>query len=264
MKTQIKILTLFPEMFSPLQSSIIGKAREKGIIDISVLNLRDFSKDKHKRCDDYAFGGGAGMLMMAQPICDAIDFLDPNREARRIYLSPKGKTLTQEKVRQLAQTPNMIFLCGHYEGVDQRAIDLEIDEEISIGDYVLTGGELPAMVLVDSLCRYVDGVLGSDQSTMEETFCENLLEYPQYTRPAEFRGVKVPEVLLNGNHKDIQLWRRRQQVEATIAIRPDLAKNNEAIKEYNLYLQEEEKKAQKRLLRKTRKAEKVNVDSKDN
>lgn len=254
MKTKIEILTLFPEMFVPLQCSIIGRAREKGIVDISIVNIRDFSKDKHKKCDDYAFGGGAGMLMMAQPICDAIETLDPDRKAHRIYLSPKGAKLTQEKVKILSQLNNIILLCGHYEGVDQRAIDLEIDEEISIGDYVLTGGELPAMVLVDALCRYIDGVLGSNQSMQEETFCDDLLEYPQYTRPADFRGLKVPEVLLNGNHKEIQLWRKQQQVNITYLLRPDLAKDNKAILQYNLYLEEQEKKEQKRLKRRMNKS----------
>ena len=253
MKTKIEILTLFPEMFSPLQYSIIGRARENVIVDISVVNIRDFSKDKHKKCDDYAFGGGAGMLMMAQPICDAIDTLDPNRQAHRIYLSPKGTKLSQKTVKRLSKLENIILLCGHYEGVDQRALDLEIDEEISIGDYVLTGGELPAMVLVDSLCRYIDGVLGSNQSVQEETFCDNLLEYPQYTRPADFRGLKVPQVLLNGNHKEIKLWRKQQQVDITCALRPDLAQDNQAIIQHNLFLEEQLKKEQKRQQRRLKK-----------
>ena len=253
MKTKIEILTLFPEMFSPLQYSIIGRARENGIVDISVVNIRDFSKDKHKKCDDYAFGGGAGMLMMAQPICDAIDTLDPNRQAHRIYLSPKGTKLSQKTVKRLSKLENIILLCGHYEGGDQRVLDLEIDEEISIGDYVLTGGELPAMVLVDSLCRYIDGVLGSNQSVQEETFCDNLLEYPQYTRPADFRGLKVPQVLLNGNHKEIKLWRKQQQVDITCALRPDLAQDNQAIIQHNLFLEEQLKKEQKRQQRRLKK-----------
>jgi len=261
MKKKISILTLFPEMFSPIEHSIIGKAVTKKILDISVTNIRDYSKDKHKKCDDYAFGGGAGMLMMAQPICDCIDSLDPQREAHRIYLSPKGKKLNQQEVERLVQYPYLILLCGHYEGVDQRVIDLEIDEEISIGDYVLTGGELPAMVLLDSISRYVDGVLGSSESTQEETFSDNLLEYPQYTRPAEFRGLKVPEILLNGNHKEIQLWRKQQQVIITKERRPDLAKDNEAILTYEAFMNDLHKKEQRRLARKIKREQALKEDN---
>lgn len=253
MKKKISILTLFPEMFSALQHSIIGKAIEKNILDISVINIRDYSANKHKKCDDYAFGGGAGMLMMPQPICDCIDTVDPDRSFHRIYLSPKGKKLDQKTVERLAELPNILLLCGHYEGIDQRVIDIEIDEEISIGDYVLTGGELPAMVLVDSISRYVDGVLGSHESTDEETFSKDLLEYPQYTRPAEFRGLKVPEVLLNGNHKEIQLWRTQQQIEITKKLRPDLAKNNSAIKEHEILMEKLKRKQEKLLLRQRKK-----------
>jgi len=252
MKKKISILTLFPEMFTALQCSILGKAIKKEILDISIVNIRDYSKDKHKKCDDYAFGGGAGMLMMAQPICDCIDSIDPNRQARRIYLSPKGTRLSQKEVERLATYDNLLLLCGHYEGVDQRAIDLEIDEEISIGDYVLTGGELPAMVLVDTISRYFDGVLGSQESTKEESFTQDLLEYPQYTRPAEFRGLKVPEVLLNGNHKEINLWRRQQQVELTKSLRPDLVVDNPLVKEHEELLKELKRKEERRLRRKLR------------
>ncbi|MCI7094619.1 MAG: tRNA (guanosine(37)-N1)-methyltransferase TrmD [Clostridiales bacterium] len=254
---KISILTLFPEMFAPLEQSIIGRAREKKLVEINVVNIRDYSLDKHKKCDDYAFGGGAGMLMTAQPVCDAIEAVDPTRKALRIYTSPKGKKLTQAEVRRLAGFEEILLLCGHYEGIDQRAIDLEIDEEISIGDYILTGGELPAMVIVDSVCRYVDGVLGSEQSTQEETFCDDLLEYPQYTRPAEFRGLKVPYVLLNGNHKEINLWRRQRQVGLTRERRPDLAKDNSAIEEHDRYMAQQQEKERKRLLRKQKKERKI-------
>lgn len=251
---KISILTLFPEMFAPLEQSIIGRAREKKIIEINVVNIRDYSLDKHKKCDDYAFGGGAGMLMTAQPVCDAIESADPFRKALRVYLSPKGKKLTQSEVKRLSTYDEILLLCGHYEGVDQRAIDLEIDEEISIGDYVLTGGELPAMVVTDCVCRYVDGVLGSNLSTDEESFCDDLLEYPQYTRPSEFRGIKVPEVLLNGNHKEIELWRRQNQVTLTKERRPDLAKDNVAISEYDEYVVKQKEKERKKALKKEKKA----------
>lgn len=265
MKKKISILTLFPEMFSALQHSILGKAIEKEILDISIINIRDYSKDKHKKCDDYAFGGGAGMLMMAQPICDCIDCIDPNRQAHRIYLSPKGKKLCQTEVERLATYDNLLLLCGHYEGVDQRAIDLEIDEEISIGDYVLTGGELPAMVLVDTISRYCDGVLGSAESTREESFTQNLLEYPQYTRPAEFRGLKVPDVLLNGNHKEIDLWRRQQQVDLTKSLRPDLVVDNPLVQQHEELVKELKRKEERRLRRKLkREQEAFNNQQKEN
>ena len=192
---KINILTLFPEMFKPLEQSILGKAQEKGIIEINIVNIRDFSKDKHKKVDDTPYGGGAGMVMKPDVVYDAFKSLD-TKCAKTIYLTPQGKTLNQEKVRELSKEENLILLCGHYEGIDQRVLDEIIDEEISIGDYVLTGGELPAMVLIDSVCRYVDGVL-SQESTMEESFSNGLLEYPQYTRPEIFLDHKVPEVLLS-------------------------------------------------------------------
>lgn len=220
---KIDVLTLFPEMFSALGESILGRAQKQGKIQINVVNIRDYTKDKHLKCDDYPFGGGAGMVMMPQPICDAIDALDPDRKARRIYLSPKGETLRQQKVFDLLAYDHLILLCGHYEGVDQRAIDLCIDEEISIGDYVLTGGELPAMVLVDCVARYVDGVLNTS-SLVDESFADGLLEYPQYTRPQEYRGLAVPEVLRSGNHAAVDEWRREQALETTRKKRPDLLK----------------------------------------
>ena len=192
---KINILTLFPEMFEPLKQSIIGRACKKELIEINIINIRDFSKDKHKKVDDTPYGGGAGMVIKPDVVYDAFKSLDA-KNAKTIYLSPQGKTLNQEKVKLLSKEENIILLCGHYEGIDQRVLDKIVDEEISIGDYVLTGGELPAMVLVDSVSRYVDGVL-NEESTIEESFSNGLLEYPQYTRPEIFFNKKVPEVLLS-------------------------------------------------------------------
>ena len=220
---KIDILTLFPEMFAPLKTSIIGKAAENGVLDIRVTDIREYTKDKHHKCDDYPFGGGAGMIMLPQPIFDAVNAVDPERKSLRIYMSPKGKTLDMSLVKRLAgEKCDLLLLCGHYEGVDQRVLDLCFDEEISIGDYVLTGGELPAMVLVDSVARYVDGVLGSESSVIEETFSDNTLEDPQYTRPQIFEGIPVPEVLLSGHHANIEKWRKEQSRMLTEKLRPDL------------------------------------------
>ncbi len=220
---RIDILTLFPEMFSALNESILGRAQKQGKVEINVVNIRDYTEDKHLKCDDYPFGGGAGMVMMPQPIGSAIEAVDPDHEARRIYLSPKGETLVQQKVFSLLSYERLVLLCGHYEGVDQRVIDLFIDEEISIGDYVLTGGELPAMVLCDCVCRYVDGVI-STSSLVDESFSDNLLEYPQYTRPKEYKGLCVPEVLSSGDHAKVDEWRRREAMKLTKEKRPDLLK----------------------------------------
>ena len=220
---KITILTLFPEMFTALSQSILGRALKSGKFSVDIVDIRDYTEDKHLKCDDYPFGGGAGMVMMAQPIGSAIEAVDPDHKARRIYLSPKGKTFRQEKVFELVEEEHLVLLCGHYEGVDQRAVDLFIDEEISIGDYVLTGGEIPAMVVVDCVARYVDGVL-SPESLVQESFSENLLEYPQYTRPVEYRGLTVPEVLRSGNHAEIDKWRRAQAEAVTRKMRPDLLK----------------------------------------
>lgn len=209
-------------MFGPLKMSIIGRAVESGKLDINIVNIRDYTEDKkHFKCDDYPFGGGAGMVMMPQPIASAIEAVDPDHTARRIYMSPKGATFTQAKAFELVGCGHIVLLCGHYEGVDQRVIDLFIDEEISIGDYVLTGGELPAMVVCDVVARYVDGVL-SDGSLVDESFADGALEYPQYTRPAVFRGVSVPEVLLSGNHQKVAEWRREESERITKSRRPDL------------------------------------------
>ena len=209
-------------MFAPLKESIIGRAVKNGKLNIEIVNIRDFSADKHSKCDDYPFGGGAGMVMMPQPVAAAIENVDPDHTARRIYLSPKGERFRQDKVFTLLNYGHIVLLCGHYEGLDQRVIDLYIDEEISIGDYVLTGGELPAMVVCDCIARYVDGVI-SNASLTDETFGENGLEYPQYTRPAVYEGLPVPEVLLSGNHAEIDKWRKEQSEKLTREKRPDLA-----------------------------------------
>jgi len=221
---KIDILTLFPEMFDALLgSSILGKAVERGIIEVNVVNIRDFSRDKHRRVDDYPYGGGAGMVMMPQPIHEAIASVKKGcPDARVILTSPRGKPFVQEKAVALSRQSHLVILCGHYEGVDQRVIDSMVDEEVSIGDYVLTGGELPAMVIVDAVARLLPGVIGSLKSLEEESFTGGLLEYPQYTRPAEFMGMKVPEVLLSGNHKRIEEWKREKAIEATRVLRPDL------------------------------------------
>lgn len=219
---KIDVLTLFPEMFVALDSSLIGKAKEKGLFQLNCHNIRDYSKDKHKKCDDAPFGGGAGMVMTPQPIHDCILAVDPNHTAKRIYLSPRGKTLTQSLVKELSCQQHVLLLCGHYEGVDQRVLDADVDMELSVGDYVLSGGELPAMVVIDCILRYVPDVLGNAESTVDESFSQPLLEYPQYTRPQEFLGMKVPEVLVSGNHKSVDEWRKQQSLEITAKNRPDL------------------------------------------
>ena len=224
---RIDIITLFPEMCEAvLRESIIGRARNKGIVSLVCHQLRDYAHDKHHRVDDSTYGGGMGMVMMAEPIALCFEDLCQTLNTRPhfIYLSPKGTTLTQEKVRELAQYDNLALLCGHYEGVDQRVLDSFVDEEISIGDYVLTGGELPALVLADSICRMVPGVLSDDLCFEEESHYHGLLEYPQYTKPAEWRGQMVPDVLLSGHHANIERWRREQALLETAARRPDLFK----------------------------------------
>ena len=220
----INILTIFPEMFeSVFSTSILGRAREQGLLDIRLTDIRPYSASKHKNTDDYPFGGGAGMVMMAQPIMDAMaEAAVAAPGARRIYLGPRGRKLTTDVARELASESSLILLCGHYEGVDQRALDACIDEEISIGDYILTGGELAAMVLTDCVARFIPGVLGSADSPEEESFSDGLLEYPQYTRPRDLDGRCVPEVLLSGDHAKIRAWRRRESLAATARLRPDL------------------------------------------
>lgn len=222
------VLTLFPEMFETMKQSIFGKAMEKGIITMNTVNIRDFSKDKHKKVDDTPYGGGAGMVMMPDVVYSAYQSI-ATKDAKVIYMSPQGKTLSQKKVEELAKQDHLIILCGHYEGIDQRVLDKIVDEEISIGDYVLTGGEIPAMVLMDSVSRYVEGVLKQD-SIKEESFTNGLLEYPQYTRPETFEGQKVPEILLTGHHENIEKWRKEQSLKITKQKRPDLLEkqaNNE-------------------------------------
>lgn len=219
---RIDVLTLFPEAYEGLTVGIVGKAAQNGKFEFYTHNIRDYSEDKHKRCDDYPFGGGAGMLMTPQPIHSTIEAVDPNHECLRIYMSPKGSTLSQEKVLELASKNRLLFLCGSYEGVDQRVLDMDIDEELSIGDYVLTSGDLPAMVTINAVARYLNGVLGSEQSTEEESFSNGLLEYPQYTRPQNFLGNVVPDVLISGNHEEVAKWRKQQQIEITKKLRPDL------------------------------------------
>ncbi|MGN1227856.1 MAG: tRNA (guanosine(37)-N1)-methyltransferase TrmD [Christensenellales bacterium] len=219
---RIDILTLFPEMFAPLQTSLIGKAVENQSFELNIIDIRAFSKDAHKKCDDYPYGGGAGMLMTPQPLYDAIMSVKDD-EAHIVFMSPSGRTLNQTVVKEFAGTyQHLVLVCGHYEGIDYRINQLLIDEEISIGDYVLTGGELPAMVLTDAICRYLPNVLHSEQSVVEESFENNLLEYPQYTRPANFMGIDVPSVLLSGNHKEIENYRKEQALVMTKLKRPDL------------------------------------------
>ena len=220
----VDILTVFPEMFESVFSvSILGRAREQGLLDIRFTDIRSFSAAKHRNTDDYPFGGGAGMVMTAQPIMDAMASASAALPgARRIYLGPRGRKLNTALARELAAEDALILLCGHYEGVDQRALDECVDEEISIGDYILTGGELAAMVLTDCVARFIPGVLGCSDSPEEESFSDGLLEYPQYTRPRDLGGRLVPEVLLNGDHARIRAWRRRESLRATLRFRPDL------------------------------------------
>ena len=218
---KISVLTIFPEMLEPLKHSILGRAIQNGIIELEIINIRDYSQSKHKNTDDYPFGGGAGMLMMPQPILDCMDSVCPSGEAYKICLSPRGRLFNSDIAQELAQKEQLILLCGHYEGIDQRVIDL-MDEELSIGDYVLTGGEPAAIVVIDCISRFIGGVLGSAQSAHEDSFSDGLLEFPQYTRPAEIRGMRVPEVPLSGNHAKISQWRREQQLVITRRNRPDL------------------------------------------
>lgn len=228
------VLTLFPEMFEPLKQSIIKRATEKNLIEINLIDIRDFSEDKHNKVDDTPYGGGAGMLMKPDVVDRAFNSVK-SENAKVVYLSPQGKTLNQEVVNRLAKENHLILLCGHYEGIDQRVIDKIVDEEISIGDYVLTGGEIPAMVLIDSVSRYVEGVL-TNESLDSESFSNGLLEYPQYTRPEVFDGVKVPEVLLSGHHENISKWRHEKSLENTLKKRPDLLEGVELTEKEKDYI----------------------------
>lgn len=225
---KFNVLTLFPEMFEPIKESILKRAQENNLIEINLINIRDFSKNKHKKVDDYPYGGGAGMLIRPDVVYDAYQSINDKEKAKVIYLSPQGKVLTQNKVKQLSKEKNLVLLCGHYEGIDERVLEEIVDEEISIGDYVLTGGEIPAMVLIDAVSRYVEGVINTN-SVDEESFSKGLLEYPQYTRPEIFLGKKVPEVLLSGHHSNIEKWRKEQSVKNTKNKRPELLNNNEYV-----------------------------------
>lgn len=215
---------MFPEMYAALQSGVLGRALQNNAFDLSVTNIRDYTSDKHGKTDDYPFGGGAGMVMTPQPIHSAVMARDPNHDFKRIYLSPKGKKLDQSIVKKFSQEEKLLFLCGSYEGVDERVIELDIDEELSIGDYVLTSGDLAAMVVINAVARYIGGVLGSEKSAEEESFSDDLLEYPHYTRPQVFEGLAVPEVLVSGNHQKVDEWRYNKRLELTKERRPDLLK----------------------------------------
>ena len=221
---RIDILTLFPEMFAPLETSLIKKAADKKLVKINILNIRDFSEDKHKKCDDYPFGGGAGLVMTPQPIASAMKSIRGYKSALKIYMSPKGTPLKQSILKDLSREKHIIILCGHYEGIDQRIIDKYIDAEISLGDFVLTGGEIPAMALVDGVSRYIDGVLGNAESTEDESFSGCALEYPHYTRPQVFEGLEVPAVLVSGDHKKVDDWRKAESEKITHERRPDILK----------------------------------------
>ncbi|MGI6003874.1 MAG: tRNA (guanosine(37)-N1)-methyltransferase TrmD [Christensenellales bacterium] len=237
---RIDVLTLFPEMFdSVLGASILKRAAEAGLLEVGLHNIRDWADNKHKRVDDYAFGGGTGLVMMPQPVFDAVEAVTKDCEEKplRIYLSPQGRKLDDHLARQLARHEHLVLLCGHYEGVDQRIIENCVDMEISIGDYVLTGGELPAMVLIDAVSRHIPGVLGNEDGAGDESFAKGLLEYPQYTRPSDFRGLAVPQVLLSGHHAQIEKWRRRKSLEKTAAVRPDLLEDAPLTDEEKQYLE---------------------------
>lgn len=223
------VLTLFPEMIEQgMGTSITGRAISKGVIELQATNIRDYSDNKHNKVDDYPYGGGAGMVMQAEPVYRAYEAITKDytgeKKPRLIFLTPQGQVFNQKLAEELAQEEELIFLCGHYEGIDERVLEEIVTDNVSIGDYVLTGGELPAMVMMDAISRLVPGVLNNDVSAETESFQDNLLEYPQYSRPEEWRGKKVPEVLLSGNHKKIEEWRRQKSIERTHERRPDLLK----------------------------------------
>ncbi len=235
------ILTLFPEMVvSGLNTSIIGRAVAKGILSIDAINIRDYTKEKHGHVDDTPYGGGAGMVMQAAPVCDAYEALCDRlgKRPRVLYMTPQGSVFNQTIAQELAREEDLVFLCGHYEGIDERALERIVTDSLSIGDYVLTGGELPAMVMIDCISRLVPGVLGSDLSAEIESFHDNLLEYPQYTRPEIYEGMRVPEVLLSGHHKNIEEWRRKQSIRRTWERRPDLLERANLSGKERIYLEE--------------------------
>lgn len=238
---KFSVLTLFPEMLAALGESIIGRAMKKGIIETEYINIRDYSTDKHRRVDDYPYGAGGGMVMQPQPIYDAYKAAAEDNTPHVIYMSPQGAALTQNKARELARNEHIVILCGHYEGVDERIIEEIVDEEISIGDYVLTGGELPAMVLIDCVSRMIEGVLDSEETASVESHYNGLLEYPQYTRPPQFMGRGVPEILLSGHHANIEKWRREQSILRTARKRPDLIEKAQLTDKEKMWLENEMK-----------------------
>lgn len=242
------ILTLFPEMvLNGLHTSIIGRAAEKGLLSIEAIDIREYSTDKHRHVDDYPYGGGAGMVMQPMPICEAYDDLCEKigKKPRVIYMTPQGRVFNQRIAEDLAKEEDLVFLCGHYEGIDERALELVATDYLSIGDYVLTGGELPAMVMIDCISRLIPGVLNNDTSAEFESFHDNLLEYPQYTRPEEYRGLKVPDILLSGHHKNIDAWRREQSIKRTLERRPDLLEDANLSKKEAEYLKKLENEQEK-------------------
>ncbi|AUM96223.1 TPA: tRNA (guanosine(37)-N1)-methyltransferase TrmD [Clostridium botulinum] len=238
---RIDVLTLFPEMFSIFNHSIIGRAMEKEILKINTVNIRDYTINKHKKVDDYPYGGGAGMVMSVQPIVDSIKMVKRENKGKVIFLGPKGKTFNQNLAKELAKEEELIFLCGHYEGIDERAYEY-IDMEISLGDFVLTGGEMACIPIVDSICRLVDGVLKSSESYEDESFYNGLLEYPQYTRPPIYEGKAVPDVLLSGHHENIKKWRKAKSLMITKKVRPDLLKKYRLTEEDKKILKDFNKK----------------------
>lgn len=233
------ILTLFPEMvLQGLNTSILGRAAEKGIITVEAVNIRDYTLDKHKKVDDYPYGGGAGMVMQPQPVYDACKAVEEKigKKPRVLYMTPQGQVFDQKLAEELAKEEDLVFLCGHYEGIDERVLEMTVTDYVSIGDYILTGGELPAMVMIDCISRLVPGVLNNDISAEVESFHDNLLEYPQYTRPEEFMGKRVPDVLLSGHHANIEKWRRERSIERTLKNRPDLLSGANLSKKEKMFL----------------------------
>ncbi len=236
------ILTLFPDMvLDGLNTSIIGRAKEKGLLSIEAVNIRDYTREKHGHVDDAPYGGGAGMVMQAAPVCDAYKALCERlgKHPRVLYMTPQGRVFNQKIAEELSKEEDLVFLCGHYEGIDERALELIVTDYLSIGDYVLTGGELPAMVMIDCISRLVPGVLNNDVSAEIESFHDNLLEYPQYTRPEVYEGKRVPEILLSGHHKNIEIWRRQQSIMRTLQRRPDLLKEANLSEKERQFLEEQ-------------------------
>ncbi|MQS88651.1 tRNA (guanosine(37)-N1)-methyltransferase TrmD [Companilactobacillus mishanensis] len=235
----ITVLSIFPRMFDTLNESVIGKAQEKGLLNLNIVDFRDYTTDKQNHVDDSPYGGGAGMLLQAQPIYDAMDAVEKKTPGKKrvILLDPAGKTFNTKMAKDFAEEDNLVFICGHYEGFDERIKDL-VTDEVSIGDYILTGGELPTMSMIDATMRFVPGVLGNNFSAEEESFSHGLLEYPQYSRPADFRGKKVPDVLISGNHEKIRIWRLKEALRKTLDRRPDLLKTIELTDEDKKLLRE--------------------------